>query len=102
MLLRSVQEFAVHIESFRNIDVWYQGAYLLVLQIYAQGPKPTEVLLFASRGSLPPFAFTEHYHQGDPEAMLYDSQVIKGAAIDHPSSSFLSKAFLLRYYEEEV
>ena len=41
MLLRSVQEFAVHVESFRNIDVWYQGAYLLVLQIYAQGPKPT-------------------------------------------------------------
>ena len=34
--------------------------------------------------------------------MLYDSQVIKGASICHPSSSFLSKAFLLRYYEEEV
>ena len=34
MALRAVQEFFVHVESFRNIDLWYQGAYLLRLQIY--------------------------------------------------------------------
>lgn len=32
----------VHIESFRNIDIWYQGAYLLLVQIYAEPPPGTE------------------------------------------------------------
>lgn len=36
MQLRAVQEFIVHIESFRNIDIWYQGGYLLCLQIYTE------------------------------------------------------------------
>lgn len=36
MQLRAVQEFVVHIESFRNIDIWYQGAYLLCMQIYTE------------------------------------------------------------------
>jgi len=30
--------------------------------------------------------------------MVYDSQIVKTASIDHKSSTFLSKAFLLRYY----
>jgi hypothetical protein len=34
MSVRAVQEFVVHIESFRNIDLWYQGAYLLRAQLY--------------------------------------------------------------------
>lgn len=46
MSLRAIQEFVVHLESFRNIDLWYQGAYLLCLQIYMEvGPeKQREVL----------------------------------------------------------
>ena len=35
MSLRAVQEFVVHFESFRNIDLWYQGAYMVKFQIYA-------------------------------------------------------------------
>lgn len=34
MSVRAVQEFVVHIECFRNIDLWYQGAYLLRTQLY--------------------------------------------------------------------
>jgi hypothetical protein len=93
MQLRAVQEFVVHLESFRNIDIWYQGAYLVRLRIVPRldplQPAPPAH----------PFAHTEHYYPENPDSPHYDSQVLKPASIDHPSSSFLSKAFLLRYYE---
>lgn len=37
MTLRAIQEFVVHFESFRNVDLWYQGAYLLRIQIFFEG-----------------------------------------------------------------
>jgi hypothetical protein len=49
-----------------------------------------------------PFAHTENYFPGEEERIAYDSQIIKPASMHTTSSSFLSKAFLLRYYEEEV
>ena len=64
MLLRAVQEFVIHFESFRNIDVWYQGAYLLNFTIYASNAnqKPQQGQIVHAH----PFAFTEHYSPGDP------------------------------------
>jgi hypothetical protein len=34
MSMRAIQEFVIHVESFRNIDLWYQGAYLIKFQLY--------------------------------------------------------------------
>ena len=51
-MIRAVQEFAIHFESFRNIDVWYQGAYLLAFQLYAEGPKPSQVHQSIKRESM--------------------------------------------------
>ncbi len=47
MSLRAIQEFVVHVESFRNIDLWYQGAYLLSLQVYMEiGPEKQREVLY--------------------------------------------------------
>lgn len=49
-----------------------------------------------------PFAHTENYFPSEQPRAAYDPQVIKPAFTHVPSSSFLSKTCLLRYFEEEV
>jgi hypothetical protein len=34
MSLRAILETALHIESFRNIDLYYQGLYYLKITLY--------------------------------------------------------------------
>jgi hypothetical protein len=38
MSLRSVVEIVTHIESFRNVDLYYQGLYFLRFQVYQECP----------------------------------------------------------------
>lgn len=39
MQIRTVKEFVLHLESFRNIELWYQGIYHLKFNIYAENDK---------------------------------------------------------------
>ena len=48
-----------------------------------------------------PFAHTQHMQAND-EISLQENQVFKQAWIDASASAFVSKAVLLRYYEEEA
>jgi len=34
MSLRAILEIAIHVESFRNIDLYYQGLYFLKVSLY--------------------------------------------------------------------
>ena len=38
MLLRAINEVAVHFESFRNIELWYQGMYFITIELTYQAP----------------------------------------------------------------
>lgn len=38
MMLRAVNEIAVHYESFRNIELWYQGLYYVSVELTYQAP----------------------------------------------------------------
>ena len=44
MSLRALLEIVVHLESFRNIDLFYQGLYYLKVTVYNK--KNDEVLIF--------------------------------------------------------
>ncbi len=37
MSLRALVETTIHLESFRNIELFYQGLYYLKLRLYADG-----------------------------------------------------------------
>ena len=37
MSLRALVETTIHLESFRNIELFYQGLYYLKLRLYAEG-----------------------------------------------------------------
>lgn len=34
MIVKSIYEIVIHLESFRNIELYYQGLYLIKLNIY--------------------------------------------------------------------
>lgn len=34
MIVKSIYEVVIHLESFRNIELYYQGLYLIRLQLY--------------------------------------------------------------------
>ena len=44
MALRALLEIVVHLESFRNIDLFYQGLYYVKITLYSK--KGEEVRLF--------------------------------------------------------
>ena len=39
MSLRGVNELVIHLESFRNIELWYQGLYFLSISLYHENLK---------------------------------------------------------------
>lgn len=92
MSVRSVLELVVHLESFRNIDLWFQGTYTLKVQIesLAEGK-----IVYAH-----PFAHTESHRFSQDDLMGYTTNLIRAASIDVGTSSFMSKSFELRYLEE--
>jgi hypothetical protein len=36
MSVRSVLDIALHVENFRNIDLFFQGLYFLKFRVYAE------------------------------------------------------------------
>jgi hypothetical protein len=38
MSLKSIVETVVHLESFRNIELFYQGLYYLKISLYSEQP----------------------------------------------------------------
>ena len=40
MSMKGLLEVLIHIESFRNIDLFYQGVYNLEVKLYQKTPEP--------------------------------------------------------------
>ena len=89
MIVRSVNEIVVHLESFRNIDLIYQGIYTLKVSAF-------EVQSNGRKVYAHPYAFTESY------TLPVDASFAAGARIDNNTSCFYSKSFPVRFSEQEV
>lgn len=89
MIVRSVNEIVVHLESFRNIDLVYQGIYTMKICVFEQLPNGRRIYAH-------PYEFTESYTQP------IDSNFVCTPRIDHLASCFYSKSFHVRFYEEDI
>lgn len=49
-----------------------------------------------------PFAHTENFHPNEQSKKYYDHQIVKTSYIDESTSRFISKSFIVKYYEEEI
>ncbi|CAD7971073.1 unnamed protein product, partial [Amoebophrya sp. A25] len=91
MSLVSVTEIALHLKDFRNVDLFHQGLYRLHAIAY-QEPCPG-VVSYATCVRLLDGGVS------DVEKVTLPSQICTGI---HEYGSYLSRAFLIRYCEEEV
>lgn len=89
MIIRSVNEIVVHLESFRNIDLVFQGIYTLKVCVFEQLPNGKKIYAH-------PYEFTESYTQP------LDSNFVCTPRTDTLTSTFFSKSFYVRFYEEEI
>jgi len=91
MALRAIVECAVQVDTFRNIDLFQQGMYLVRVEVaqeisgqtYQAQPYDLKFLTF------------------NKETVL-DSHHVSQAFIDDPSSAYYSNSFLVKYCDEEV
>lgn len=108
MGLKAVIEVVVHFESFRNIELFYQGLYYLQCKLHPISPTEGEPKQYAA----PHCSFISHVqHQKNLNNSRKASQSA-GPVFDHhnllphkicaESNSFRTKTFLIRYCEEEV
>jgi hypothetical protein len=110
MSLRAILDVIVHIDSFRNIDLFFQGLYYVKVSLYNK--KNEEV----SRHNLsngfqlyyanPYCMFTSRMSEEKQRKMKTPSHIdhhnLIASQINEDQSSFSSRAFLIRYCEEEV
>mmetsp|Transcript_26450 Transcript_26450/g.47462 ORF Transcript_26450/g.47462 Transcript_26450/m.47462 type:complete len:719 (+) Transcript_26450:1037-3193(+) len=93
MSLRAILETLLHVESFRNIDLFNQGLYALRYTLsysqhgfsFVSAPLDTDSLKNARRSK-----------------RMIDPHNIKSCETNDYTSSFTSRTFLIRYMEEDV
>ncbi|EAR94467.2 serine esterase, putative (macronuclear) [Tetrahymena thermophila SB210] len=101
MSVRSIVDLVVHVQNFRNIDLFYQGLYFLKFTIYQLKGKDQKIYAH-------PYNITENYkpYSNDfqqPKGQKFnDSQLFRPAGIIDQTSSFYSKSFFIKFCEEEV
>ena len=92
-MYRARTEFVLHVEHFRNVDLFQQGIYFLKFQIFNEDedkiyyatPYP-----FESRGDLEANDNRANFHR------LLEPQIFD------ENASFVTKTFFVRYAEETV
>lgn len=135
MSLRAVIEVVIHLESFRNIDLFFQGIYYTRFRVgtekklaaaragaagpnsAAQGTTPPAGDAQSASAAMPrqdaarveyaqPYCSYVSYFQQEKAARASkngpDHHNLLPAQIVDDQQCFLSKAFLIRYCEEEV
>ena len=115
MSLKALVEVLVHLDTFRNIDLFYQGLYYARFKIYYAKPAHAAEPLGTERDDREPEA---HFELVQPywnfQTQRQDDRTLKmkphptdphnllSSSITDDQSAFLTKAFLIRYCEEEV
>ena len=111
MTLKAVIEAVLHLESFRNIELFYQGLYFLKVKMYSErktsGKEEESDRVYAQ----PYCSFisqiqmeknTKMLSKGLGQAPTYDHHNLLLSKIHDEENCFQSKTFLIRYCEEEV
>jgi hypothetical protein len=93
MSLRAILEITIHVESFRNIDLFHQGLYFLKFSFMH---KP-ETKFVAS-----PYHLHSCNIHKPKRSQKQEPHRIAPPSIDDATCSFSTRAFLIRYCEEEV
>lgn len=91
MSLKGVVEFAIHIDGFRNIDLFHQGLYQVRICIYHEkdGQK----------------VFAHPYHTSEKpikDSKKKENKPIIGPHILDETSSYVTRTFLIRFCDEET
>ena len=91
MSLKSIIEIALHIETFRNIDLFHQGLYTLKFAVRTL--QPSGITAVPQSCHTP--SHSKNRQKTDPHNLF-------PAQIDERNNSFVCRRFLVRYCEEEV
>ena len=92
-MYRARTEFVLHVENFRNVDLFQQGIYFLKFQIFNEDEEKVyyaNPYHFESRGDLEAADTRANFHRL-LEPQLFDE-----------NASFVTKTFFVRYAEETV
>ena len=92
-MYRARTEFVLHVEQFRNVDLFQQGIYFMKFQIFNEDD---EKVYYAN-----PYHFES---RGDPEAeddRANFHRLLEPQIFDE-NASFVTKTFFIRYAEETV
>lgn len=94
MSLKGIIEVALHLESFRNVDLFHQGLYYLRFSVYS-GKGLT-------RSNAYPYMIVTSHVAKAKKSQKQDPHHVVAACKDEQSQTINTSAFLIRYCEEEV
>lgn len=94
MSLKGIIEVAIHVECFRNIDLFHQGLYYLKFSVYSGS---TSSILLAH-----PYNVISTYIVRTKRTQKHDPHHVLPAGKDENTKNYYTRAFLIRYCEEEV
>jgi hypothetical protein len=118
MSLKAIVETTLHFESFRNIELFYQGLYFLRCRLYSEKSDKTREQRLQSEGvkqeggcveATPYCSFVSYIQmeknqrllrKGAGQQLTYDHHNLRPSKIE--DNEFQTKTFLIRYCEEEV
>ena len=94
MSLKGIYEVALHLESFRNVDLFHQGLYHLRFSVYS--------LLQTSKIIAHPYMIVTSHIPKVKKSQKQDPHHVVSAFKDEKNQTVNTSAFLIRYCEEEV
>ena len=110
MSLKALVEVLIHLDSFRNIDLFYQGLYYVKLRMFYKRPSPvqldpdtepdTEVEMVQPYWHFP--TQRQEERNARMKKAIADPHHLMEPCITDDQNSFVTKCFLIRYCEESV
>lgn len=93
MSYRARTEFILHLEHFRNVDLFQQGIYFLKFQIFNED---AENIYYAN-----PYHFETRDYESRDATKANFHRLLEPQIFDE-NASFVTKTFFIRYAEENV
>ena len=101
MSLRAVIESSLHIEHFRNIDLFNQGFYCLKLKLYHLNHNENKIYSFPLEINLSDTAEKKREYIKENSKSKDLTDVTEGF-LDDDEKAFFTRSFVIRYFDEEV
>ncbi|CAD8093265.1 unnamed protein product [Paramecium sonneborni] len=103
MSLRSVVEIVTHVESFRNVDLYYQGVYFLRITIHNDAPQDINKIYAHPHDPCESYkTYPQEAQQNVNPPKYYETHIFRPASIVTSNSAFYTKAFFIKFCEEEI